>query len=251
MDGMELAIRGGRFRLTDLPDDVRAIRIPDDQLWRAVSDGDGGRKILEIWPMEVVFKNLAIEAAHFLRSTAARGPSPQALSSDIRTWIRRTRKLAARLPVAAPTRAAMLAAAESADVVTGWPERYFTIGPDAKMTFRDLAAGALLWAIQELQTATKNAARRYTDESAPDYEHPWPALFHEGDTPSGMHVKIIDVEDDALRRRVDRVRTMIKPGMADALLADTLRDVLTMGVLLPDGSKRAQTTRQTQKSNIA
>ena len=126
--------------------------------------------------MAIVFKNLAIEAAHFLKEPSHL--TPKALSSELRDWGRRTRKLAARLPVAAPTRAAMLAAADQADVVTGWPERYFTIGPGAKMTFRDLAAGALLWAIQELQTVTKDAARDYTDIPAPDYEHPWPDLFH-------------------------------------------------------------------------
>ena len=80
----------------------------------------------------------------------------------------------------------------SADMVTGWPERYFTIGPGAKMTFRDLAAGALLWAIQELQTVTKDAARDYTDMPAPEYDHPWPASSTACSNPGRRCVPCVD-----------------------------------------------------------
>ena len=218
----------------------------DDELWRLGADG---QRMEPPWPMAIVFDNLIIGATELLVRREQRLDDKALHHDEINKVVDGMESVAERWPYAGPHRKRLeqLAADIKRDILE-WPARFFRRAPRDPKRLLELRTDALLWTIRELRRAVLDASEAWGDQRPADYEEGLWAPFRQIETtatnrqlekPAVLAVIDADVGNlHNLQARADRLPARISAGKEHDLIASVLRDALTYGPFLPDGTRR-------------
>jgi hypothetical protein len=196
---------------------------------------------VELWPIDVVFTELADRAIAWYRHAAdTKAKRTAATVDEMRQWIAQTYALADRLPlIGEPAAEAMRHAATHLTRKLDAPQSCFSYWPSLGTTAdADKRVSVHLWAIDQLVRHINEAEAAYAHAGGGgggNIPHTalWPALFardHDATPPFADY-------NEAMKR-VRKLETTLYAHQRDALMVGLLGDVMTHGRYGPDGQPR-------------
>lgn len=190
--------------------------------------------IRESWPARVVAINLAWNAVYWGNTKPK--TRRRTIGDDMRRWIAQTRGLADRLPYGGSLAQEMRSVAERLQRHLDWRTEHFQHPPREIGTKRDSEhrCSLNLWALDRFVRALAKADPALNLRVTTIWRDLLP------DEPKKLRTPIPASwrNYEQAQRRVKRIEADLKPGAANALMADILRQTLANAHFGPDGKPR-------------
>ena len=204
--------------------------------------------VVETWSVNIVHRNLVAFGAQLMldaNDTTIRRRTPT--FAHMRSWIADTRAMSQRLPYGGPTRQRLENAARHVEQLIEWPATHLLSAPSSPTKAAELRVSLYFWSCETLRLAVNESERAraalgsrrgstVTARRIPAVGY-WDRHF--GKPLAWVpdeHRPLLETKN--IEKRIARLRKQIMPGSEHTLMGEVLRDVLTYGPILADGTAR-------------